>query len=271
MAVPKNAELSRANKRPGVYVSLQLNAAGSGDDSEQFTVLLFGERLSTGIVPPDTVYDVVSEQDVIDGSGRASTIHRQYQAAVAQVGGGNVRIKACGVAEPSGGVASIYRVCVSGTATLAGSLRLAICGLEAAVGYAVGDTAATVIAALRAQVALLPNGSAPVTVGAVQAAAGADPAYFTLTYNVKGEIGEDLPIRVYNTESSGILCGPGNIVVTGNAAGGAPGSLRLICGTQTVTASVASGDTPQTMQTALKTAYVTLHATGPKLAAPSGA
>lgn len=232
MAVAKNTDLSPSNNIPGFHVQLLFNSAGAGDENEPNTVMLLGERLSTGGGAVNAVYDLNSEQDAIDLFAQKSTVHRMYRALISQVGDGNVRVKACGVAEPSGGVAAVYKIVVSvpGTnPTAAGSIRLQICGDEVSVGYTTSDTDSTIGAALLAELNKLKN---------VPCTFAHSSGTITVTYNIKGAIGEDLPIRCFVNEKqdTGVYLGPGSLTYA--TAGSGSGSTRLTCGTQTATATL---------------------------------
>jgi phage tail sheath gpL-like len=120
----------------------------------------------------------------------------------------------------------------SGTATAAGSIDVMICGQPLlTVGIAIGDTAALVAASVQAAIAQLLD--IPVT----STVAG---AIVTLTYVHRGDVGEDLPVRVKLNKAAGILCSPGSIVFGGAAVGA--GSVRLTIGATTVTTLVADSD-----------------------------
>jgi hypothetical protein len=243
MPVPLNPNLTPANLRPGVYVSILLNASSSGDGLEPNTVLCLGELISGGTAAPDAVYDITSEQDAIDRFVRASTVHRQVRAVISQAGEGNVRIKAVGVT-PSG-VAATYRiVCTIPTTnpTAASAARIQVCGEEVTVGWSTTDTASTIATALKAQLDLLTN--VPFTFGV-------SSETITATYNVTGAVGEDAPIRCYQG-TGGVYFGPGAVVYATNATGA--GSVKLACGTQTASATTANGDTPTVIATAMKAA-----------------
>ncbi len=271
MAIPKNTDLTPANKTPGIYVQIQNGGAGAGDPNEQSTVLLLGEMLPGGAWAPNGVYDVTSEQDIIDGadgpwtdSGSVttgcSTIRRQYRAVVAQVGEGNVRIKAAAVAPPSGGTAATYpsiTVHVVSTSTLlavtnpttGGVLEFQVCGEVFSVPFTTSDTNATIAVLLRAE--LVKSKTLPLSTGAVSTAT------IPLTYNMKGALGEDCPFRANVTPGSGVYLGVGTITYTSSAAGGSPGTATLTMGTQTASAAVASGGTDAVTAAAMKAALLT--------------
>lgn len=252
MAVPVNQDLTRSNKRPGVYVQLLLNSAGSGDDFEPNTLLLLGERdPSTATKAPDALFDLSSEQDASDWFGPRSTVRRMYRAAVAQVGEGNIRVKAVGVAPAPGGVASIYQLVVStpasaGGATAAGQLRAQVCGDEVAISYASGDSASTIAQALYNQLILLQF--CPCTFSL-------NGATITIIYNVVGAVGEDLPLRFFinDKQDTGVYVGPGTITIASNAVGN--GTLQVIMGSQTVSVALTNGNQPNTIAQALLSAF----------------
>lgn len=243
--LPTNPDLTPSNRRPGVYVYNLLAAAPTGTDEEPHHLLILGERIAaTASKPPNTPFAITSEDDAADFFGAKSTVRRMARAALSQAGAGNIRITGLGVAEPSGGVAAIYKDVITGTATAPGTLRYQICGEEVSVGYAIGDANTDVVTDLLAELAKL--SAVPCTF------ADAGAGVITRTYNIKGEIGEDCPVRVYNTEGTGIHIGPGDLTIAVAATGA--GSLKLSSGTQTISATINNLDAVATIATAMQTA-----------------
>ena len=70
--VPRNPDLTRSNKIPGVYVYNLLNSAGSGTEDEPRTLLLLGELLATGLAAPNTI---VQNSSATNGAFIGSTNH----------------------------------------------------------------------------------------------------------------------------------------------------------------------------------------------------
>lgn len=240
--VTKNTDLGPNFKIPGIYAQIQIGSAGAGDPNEPTTVLLLGEMLATGSWAPGGVYPLSSEQEVIDGAGRASTIHRQFRAAVAEVGEGNVRLVAAPVLEPSGGVVATYKLSVNildgnmtttANPTKPGTLRLQVVGDEISVGFGTSDTNSTIAAALYAELQKLKN---------VPCTFGISSEVITLTYNIKGLVGEDLPLWYDVTAGSGVWLGPGTLTFANNVTGA--GSIKIACGTQSCSIATSGGETP---------------------------
>jgi phage tail sheath gpL-like len=242
MATPRNPDLPRSWRRAGTYIYFSL-AGGAGATDISRRLLILGERSASGQRPPDALYPVTSEQDVIDGSGRGSTPHREYLAAMSQVGEGIVETYVGHVNEPSAGTAATYPFKLTGPATSGGYVQASICGLQAAASFVSGDSAATVAAALKAELDKLVNAPCTFTISTDT---------ITATFRHKGAHGEDMPARFYVTPGSGIRVGPGDILYA-NAASGA-GTSQIQVGSATISAAIANSDSAATIATATNTA-----------------
>jgi hypothetical protein len=163
----------------------------------------------------------------------AAVTARGYAAAMAQIGAGNIDAFICPLNEPPGGQASTYNINFSGVATAAGAIDLTVCGQPiVSGGVAIGDPAAIVTQNVQAAIAELLD--IPVT-------STVSNATITLTYVHKGDVGEDLPVRVNITRATGILCSPGHITFVGAPSN--PGSIRITIGATTITVIVAGNET----------------------------
>src|SRR5579863_1761997 len=228
-----NPDLSLGNERPGVYIAVNLEAPGGGVDALNRRLLILAYKRAIGQRPPNSPFQVLSQQDADDGSGRGSDGARGYAAAMAQIGAGNIDAFICPLLEPASGQASTYNIIFSGVATAAGAIDLTICGQPIiSVGVAIGDTAAIVAENVQAAIAALLD---------IPVASSVTNATITLTYVHKGDVGEDLPVRVNITRAAGILCSPGHITFTGAASN--PGSIRLTIGATTITVILAGTET----------------------------
>jgi phage tail sheath gpL-like len=228
-----NPDLSLGNERPGVYVAINLEAPGGGVDALNRRLLILAYRRAIGQRPPNTPFQVLSQQDADDGTGRGSDGARGYAAAMAQIGAGNIDAFICPLNEPPGGQASTYNIIFSGVATAAGAIDLMICGQPiVSVGVAIGDTAAIVAQNVQAAIAELLD--IPIT-------STVNNATITLGYVHKGDVGEDLPIRVNITRATGIRSSPGHIAFVGVASN--PGSIRITIGATTITVILAGNET----------------------------
>src|SRR5579863_3146055 len=222
-------DLSLGNDRPGVYIQINLEAPGGGVDELNRRLLILAYKRAFGTAAPNTPFQVLSQQDADDRSGRGSDGARGYAAAVAQIGAGNIDAFICPLLEPSGGQASTYNIIFSGTATASGAIDLTICGQPIdSVGVNIGDTAVIVAENIQAAIAELLD--IPVT-------STVNNATITLTYVHKGDVGDDLPIRVDITNATGIRCSPGSINFIGAPSN--PGSVRVTIGATTITVILA--------------------------------
>jgi phage tail sheath gpL-like len=239
-----NSDLPLSWRKHGVYVQINANSPGAGTNNIAKRLLLLGERNSSGAqFGANAVYQATSEQDVIDNSGRGSTVHLEYLAALSQVGGGVIDTFVGHVDEASAGTAAIWPFVVSGTATGAGQLDLYVAGRKASVGFVSGDTAATIAGLLEDELDLLTD--LPVVFNV-------STATITGTHRHKAAHGEDVPFMVYVTPGKGIKIGPGDAVFNTSATGA--GSVRITNGTTTITAALSGGEAAADVAAALNTA-----------------
>ncbi len=241
MTVPINPDLPLSQVRPQTAVFMDFSAPAGGDDSEPINVLLFGERLTTGLWAPNSVNPILSQKDCDDGAGSRSVLALIARSALATGKGGNVRLWGVPVAENSGGTAATMKIVCSGTATAAGGANILFGSQIVSVSWASGDAAATVAATLLAALQALDR--QPWTFAL-------STATITATGNIKGAVLNDWPIRVsYTVQGTGIFFGPGSLTLATNA--GADGTVKVINGTTTISTAVTSGDTPTTMAAAV--------------------
>lgn len=238
-AVP-NPDLPRSYMIPGIFTYLDTTGAGGSLASATKRLLIWGFKTAAGTALQDAVAPVTNQTDVNRLAGRGSDLARIYAAALSQVGAGAIDCFLMPLAEPAGGTASTHTLKVYGPATSAGAIDVWICGYRLSVRVASGDTASIVAAAIKAEIDLLLD--IPVT-----ATIGTDT--ITLTYRVKGLVGNDLPIQARIVGAAGIKLSPGSFTLTGNASGA--GSITVQVGATTMTASIANADTPTVVGAAI--------------------
>jgi len=231
MAAPVNSDLPNSNGIPGTYVQIDLSGAGAASDDTMKRVLLLGFRQSTGTQPADVPYQTSSASEINTLFGRKSDVARMARAFLAQSGPGGADLWVCGTDAPSAGVASTHHIKLYGPATSAGSIDCWISGYKASASIANGDSAATVAAALKAEIDKLTD--VPITTDI-----SSDD--ITLTYVHKGIIGEDLPVRVNVNGATGIKASPGLILFGTTAADN--GTCSVSVGGSTIVAALTSGD-----------------------------
>ena len=152
-------------------------------------IVVIGIKTSAGTLAaatPTEVFDTV-QSDALGGVG--SEVSLMARAAFAQMERDD---RACHlfmvtIAEPGGGTARVGTLTAAGTATESGTLLYRIAGRLLAIGVVVGDTAATVAAALKAAI----DANGPIL--PLTASVAAEVVTWTLRY--KGENGNDVTFR----------------------------------------------------------------------------
>ncbi len=249
--VATNPDLSLSWRIPGTYVYLNLNAPGAGAGAIRKRILLLGERESTGALAGNAIYRATDESTVNTNSGTRSTVAREFRAVISQIGPGIADIYVGHVDAASGGTAATFPLVCSGTATIPGQAVVYMAGYVASVGFGVGDVAADVLADLKVELDKLTK--IPGTWSAItDASPAAGQSIMTFIYTHVGVIGNDCPIRVYVTPSSGIHLGPGRIVYSGIAAGA--GTATVTCGTRSVSSAISNTDAAAVTAAAINTA-----------------
>jgi len=234
VTVPINPDLPLSQVRPQTAVYLDFKAPGGGDESEPINVILFGERLTSGQWAPNSVNAILSQKDADDGAGSTSLLALIARSALGTGKASNVRLWGVPIAEAAAGTASIGKLVVSGTATAAGGANILFGSQVVSVSWATGDTGATVATALLAALQALDR--QPFTFAL-------NTATITYTATQKGAVFEDWPIRVsYTVQGTGIYFGPGSVTFATNAVGA--GTVKIINGSTTVSATLANGNTP---------------------------
>lgn len=242
--IKQNPDLPLSYRIPGVKAYINPNSPGNGSGDISHRHLILGERNSAGAaLGANAIYPALSEQDVIDNSGRGSAAHLQYVAAVSQAGAGAVDWFVGHVDQASGGTAAIYPFVFAGPATGTGQVNMRVAGRLASVGFVSGDTATTIAAALDVELDKLTD--LPLTFNA-------SSGTLTGTHRHKAAHGEDVPVSFSITPGKGVSVGPGTAQLATNAAGA--GSIRLVNGTTTITASISNADTPAVIAEALRVA-----------------
>lgn len=132
-----------ANKVPGIYLQVALGVGPRTSGSGPRTVVLVGNKLSSGSMNVEQEYSVNSAEDVESYAGAGSELHVMALASIAAYPG--VRLSVIAVAESAGAKAA-RSVVFSGTATRAGTVYVRCLGEILQVPVASGDTAATVAA-----------------------------------------------------------------------------------------------------------------------------
>jgi phage tail sheath gpL-like len=238
--IARNPDLPLSWRRPGTYLKINLNNPGSAPGKR---LLIMGERIATavsgslvtaGVRQSAVLYRADSKADVDTNSGRGSVVGMQYDAAIAQVGGGTCEVWIGHVDELTAGTAAIFKFRVIGTPTGAGLINWSICGRTASAGFSTSDTATTIADALVSS-ALVSFVGLPIA--GISNSAG----LITVTLATKAAWGEDVPHTFYVTPSLGMSVG--NFFAFATAAIGTTGTATITVGRDTYSTAVASGAT----------------------------
>lgn len=170
---------------PGAYIEFDSSKAVSGLPAAPRTVLLIGQRLSTGAVAQNVPTRIVSADQAVSAFGRGSMLAGMARAF--KLADANTECWAIALDDNGGGTAATKTITVTGPATGAGSIALMIAGQAVDVKVASTDTATAIATAIVAAVTARPD--LPVTAAS---AAGV----VTLTARHKGTAGNDIDTRV---------------------------------------------------------------------------
>lgn len=132
-----------SNKAPGIYLDVVLGVGPRSSGSAARTVVLVGNKLSSGSMSVEQEYQVFTAEEVETYAGSGSELHVMALAAIAA--NPAARLSIIAVAESAGAKAA-RSVAFTGTATRAGTVYLRCLGEIVQVPYASGDTAAAIAA-----------------------------------------------------------------------------------------------------------------------------
>lgn len=243
-----NPNLTAAQVLPGFYGSLDYNSGSAGAEPNN-RALVFGIIGSTALRSPNQPFLVTSQQQADDDTEAGSDLACALAAAMAQQPEAQgAELYAVPLVEPSGGVASVYKLKVIGTATKDGSIDLSICSLAVpSVGFTSGDVAADIATDLAAAIQTLDD---KLPIGTVTVAT--DVVSIPLRH--KGIQGEDFPMRCkVSPTGTGITVSPAQLAVTGAASGA--GSVKVEYGAQTISTAIANADTAAQIATKIANAF----------------
>lgn len=130
-------------KNPGTYIQVLLGVGPRASGTGARTVVLFGNKLSSGSMNIEQEYPVSSVEEAEALAGSGSELHVDALAAI--TANPSVALSIIAIAESAGANAT-RSIAFTGTATTAGTAYLKCLGEVVQVPYASGDTA-TVIAA----------------------------------------------------------------------------------------------------------------------------
>ena len=245
-----NPNLTSAQVLPGFFGYVDYNTQGAGQEPTR-RALLWGIVGSSAQATLNLPILPASQQEANDLCGGDETdLARYYAAAVSQPESQGAEVWLMPLAEPSGGVKSIYKLKVYVSSTnpsKPGTLSLAIASRAvASVGFTTSDTATTIGDALAAAI----NATSGLPLGTATASGGE----VTLTYVSKGAQGEDLPIQCnISPGGTGVKLSPGQALFATSGVGA--GSVRFAFGALTVSTSLSGGETAAQIATAVAASF----------------
>lgn len=148
--MPTFNSIPTALRVPFVAVEVDSSRASSGPGPMPYRALLVGQKLGFAPAAANSLHRVTSADAVATLAGRGSMLHRQ---AIAWFNINKSTETWIGVlADNSAGVIASGTLTLAGTATAAGTISLYLGGNLVQVAVAVGDTAATIAAALATEI-----------------------------------------------------------------------------------------------------------------------
>lgn len=172
-------------RTPGVYVEVDNSRANSGLAQLNYRILVFGQKLSTGTAPANVPVLVTSRQKAQEFFGRGSLLALMFE----RLFDNNEYTEkwAVPLEDDDAGIAATGTFAISGTATAAGTINAYIGGKRVRSLVESGDSATT--AATNLAAAINADGDLPVT-------ASANTGTVTVTARNKGEVGNDIDLRL---------------------------------------------------------------------------
>jgi phage tail sheath gpL-like len=140
-------------RKPGKYFEYNNKLAVRSLPTNLQRVLIVAQMRATGTGVANTVVQVFDSETAAVLFGRGSQAHRMVKAALKA--NRYVQLFVLPVADSGTGVAAQGTLTAAGTATAAGAVSINVAGVDLSVPVAVGDTAAIVAAAIKAQLDLL--------------------------------------------------------------------------------------------------------------------
>lgn len=191
--------------QPNTYHVFNYLRAGNSLVSVPLTIALIGVKSSAGTAVVGQVYDATNatDTDALGGISSPGALMARMAYACGTYFGKGPRVKITFVAEPGGGVASVYTITVTGTATADGNIIVRVAGRTFSVGVANGALQNTIAAAIAAELKKKQE-QLPLTVTSAT-------NVVTLTCPVKGVLGQDIKVTV-EQQVSGVTATAANSV-----------------------------------------------------------
>ncbi|MFH1998716.1 MAG: phage tail sheath subtilisin-like domain-containing protein [Planctomycetota bacterium] len=191
-------------RTPGAFVEVDPSNAMQGLLPWDQRVLILGQKTAAGTGTTEVLTYTPSSEKAETYWGAGSMLARMVKAFKAA----NPYIETWVIAQPdhASGVAATKTITVTGPATASGSLNLMIGGRPVTVSVTSGDAASAIAANIVTACGL--DSWLPATAAAVD-------AVVTLTHRHKGEVGDDLDVRVNYYRGQELPSGVGVTVAAG--------------------------------------------------------
>lgn len=185
-------EIQSSIRKPGKYFEFNTRLAVRTLPGNQQKVLMIGQMLDTGLAEALQTVDIFSDEQAAVYFGRGSQAHLM---AIEAIGCNSyLQLQMIGVADAAEGTAATGSVTLTGTASGSGTLSLWIGATRVDVAVSATDKAADLATAMTK--AIGEKAMLPIT-AVVSSAEGISGV--TLTARHKGEVGNDISIRVQCT------------------------------------------------------------------------
>lgn len=179
--------ISQGILTPGVFVEFDTSKAQQGPSIQPHTVLLVGQRLSTGTKAAGTIDRITSASQARQFYGAGSMLAAMCEKFLAA--NKLNAMSAIALDDLVGGTLAAGSIDLGGASIKAGTLGYVIAGRRYRVGVAEGDTPTAIVAALVA--AIQADDDRQVTA----AVNGVDATIADITYRHKGLVGNEIDIR----------------------------------------------------------------------------
>ena len=217
-------------RAPFVAMELLLGQGPSSAGAGPREACYCGPMTSAGTWTANTLYQVFSEQDAINGAGAGSPLHRMIRMHLKA--NPNGRVYAVPYAASSGGspVAATGTITWATTPTASGQTRVTVCGEQVSATFTTSSTVTTIAADIRDKI----NAKVWLPVTATAAA-----GVLTLTAKIAGASQGDGTVGVIRFRAD-IDAGKGTTVATSGAALGLGTGVAGADGTTTENANLTS-------------------------------
>lgn len=201
-------------RAPFTFIEFDNSGAVQGPSAQAFKQLIFGQMLPTGtaeVLVPVRVINVSRAEELF---GKGSMLHGMFKALFKN--NAVTEVFAMPMIDLVAGAKATGSLQFVGTATKAGIAAVYIAGRKISVGISSGDTATVIVT--KAITAINAITDMPVT-----AVVNVDPEIIDLEFDHKGEVGNEIDIRVgYYSDEKVLPAGVTSVIVPFSGGAGNP-------------------------------------------------